>query len=151
MTTKQDHDQVVQDEADAESRHTHPTRAPAPRDAFELEIDAKLRAQIKALPPGQSFPVFVRDEVVAAHYGVPVNTFVLLPPDEALYMLEGRWAYSVHGPNIAAGNYLEHPIAGAFVPFEVATAPAPEPPAPEPPPPEPAPSPPATRSTPRGQ
>jgi hypothetical protein len=143
MTKQQDHDQVVRDEADAEGRHMHPTRAPAPRDEQDLYLDGLYRAQLAALPPGASFPVFVRDEVVAAHYHVPVNTFVLLPADEALYMLEGRWAFSVHGPNIAPGNYLEHPIAGAFVPFDIATAPAPEP---TPPPPEPAPPPPASRS-----
>jgi len=134
--------------------------APAPRSAQDRYVDHLLRAQIRAVAPGGKVPVFVRDENVAAHYGISVNTFVLLPPDEALYMLEGRWAYSVHGPNIAAGNYLEHPIAGPFVPYSgipPAPEPAPEPPpepspppAPEPPP-EPAPSPPAVRSSGKGK
>ena len=144
MSTKQEHAQVVRDEAAAEGRHA--TRAPAPRSEADQRLDQLFRAVVNMTPDGQKVPVFVRDDPIAAHYGVPVNTFVLLPKDEALYMLQGRFAFSVHGPLISPGNYNAHPIAGPFVPFSEWEPPAPEP-APEPPPPEPAPPPPAARGS----
>ena len=86
------------------------------------------RAVVAATPDGQKVPVFVRDDLVALHYGVPVNTFLLLPKDEALYMLQGRFAFSVHGPLIAPGNFNAHKIAGPFVPFSEWMPPAASPP-----------------------
>jgi hypothetical protein len=116
-----------------------PAPAPAPRSDADKRLDRLFANVVAMTPNGQKVAVFVRDENVAAHYKVPVNTFVALPKDEALYMLQGRFAFSVHGPLISPGNYEEHPIAGPFVPYS-GIPPAPEP-APEPPPPEPAPSP----------
>lgn len=126
-----------------------PSPAPrAPRSEQDQLLDQLFAAVVNDTPDGRMVPVFVRDEAVALHYGVPVNTFVQLPKDEALYMLQGRFAFSVHGPLIAPGNYNEHPIAGPFVPFSEwtpptppAPEPAPEPSPPPPPPPEPAPAP----------
>jgi hypothetical protein len=127
--------------------HT-PTPAPAPRSDADKRLDALFANVVAMTPDGQKVAVFVRDDPVALHYGVPVNTFVALPKDEALYMLQQRFAFSVHGPLIAPGNFNAHAIAGPFVPFSewVPPAPSPEPPpepapSPEPPPPEPPPPP----------
>jgi hypothetical protein len=138
-----------------------PTTAPKPRSPEDVRLDQFYRAELLAVPPGTKVPLFVRDEVVAQHYGIPVNTFVQVPADEALHMVQGRWAFMTKGPLIAPGNYNEHAIAAPFVPFGTAPpeppppepAPSPEPtppppepaPSPEPPPPEPAPAP-ASRS-----
>jgi len=69
-------------------------------------------------------PLFVTDPAVAAHYQIPVGTFLTVADDaEAAYLIERRHAFAVQGAVMAPAIGNAHPDAPPFVPFGAFRAP----------------------------